>query len=91
MTEQILNKNSEPINQFDENGLRDGYWVKHYHQSKQLWYKGHYMNGLSHGYWESYFSNGILNYKGYYNRGHHCGYWRFYKSIGELSTVKYYI
>ena len=49
-------------------------------------------DGQRHGYWEVYWSNGMLWYKGNYINGKREGYWEWYKSDGgNLKHKDYYI
>jgi antitoxin component YwqK of YwqJK toxin-antitoxin module len=53
-------------------------------------FKGNYVNGKEHGYWEDYFSNGQLMFKGNYVNGKRHGYWEDYFSNGQLGYKGYY-
>lgn len=70
MNESILNKKEEPINQYDKNNERHGYWEVYYTNGNlacgNLAYKGNYSHGREIGYWENYHTNGKLYSKEFY-------------------------
>ena len=78
------------INQINEENNRHGYW-EHYGVDGNLFFKGHYDNGVMIGYWECYHGNGNLLYKGNYdNNGNRIGYWEWYYDNGELEEQIFY-
>ena len=50
---------SKDITPRNEKGEKHGYWETYYFNGN-LWYKGHYKNGIREGYWKWYYSNGDL-------------------------------
>lgn len=44
----------------DSKGLRQGLWVQQWKDSRKLFYKGEYKNGVPQGEWQRYYSNGKL-------------------------------
>ena len=65
----------QECNQYNENGLRHGYWEQYYYNGR-LWFKGNYVNGLQHDYWETYHDNGKLAYMGYFHMGKFIKYFK---------------
>jgi len=54
------------MNEYNDNDEMDGYWEK-YHSNGRLWYKGNFINGQFHGYWEWYNTrHGKLEEKEFY-------------------------
>jgi antitoxin component YwqK of YwqJK toxin-antitoxin module len=67
------------INQYNEHGLKEGYW-----SNGNLWYKGVFINGLKDGDWEFYHPNGKLWGKGYFVNDKFHDYWEWYTDSGNL-------
>jgi antitoxin component YwqK of YwqJK toxin-antitoxin module len=84
----MKNKDITPRN---EQGESHGYWEWYYFDNGQLCYKGNFVNGKRHSYWEVYYDNGQLCYKGNYVNGKLHGYWERYCRNGQLRDKQYYI
>ena len=48
-------------------------------------------NWIPHGYWEMYWSDGLLSCKGNWDNGKRNGYWEWYNSNGELIYKEFYL
>jgi antitoxin component YwqK of YwqJK toxin-antitoxin module len=72
----------QTINQYDSEGQQHGPWEEN--SCGKLLNKGEYVNGLEHGYWEYYWSDGQIMYKGNYNHGLSYGLWEYYRRDGIL-------
>ena len=75
-------------NQRNKEGNRHGYWE--YYENGNLFFKGHYDNGIMIGYWEVYHGNGNPWYKGQYHNGKLHGYWEWYYDNGKLEEQIFY-
>jgi antitoxin component YwqK of YwqJK toxin-antitoxin module len=53
------------MNQLNKNNNKDGHWEQ-YWSNGNLWYKGIYLNGKEHGYWELYSDENKVIDKKYY-------------------------
>ena len=72
------------MNQLNVKGLKDGPW-EIYHDGK-LVHKGHYENGVQHGYFEERDKRtGKLGSKGFYKNNKRFGYWEMYFDNGHLA------
>jgi antitoxin component YwqK of YwqJK toxin-antitoxin module len=47
-------------------------------------------SGRKQGYWESYYSDGVLQSKGLYKNDERHGIWEYYYSDGDLIKTKIY-
>lgn len=75
-------------NQFNNWGLRIGYWEE-YSPKIDLTTKGYYTNGVRDGYWES--SIGKSYYHGNYLNGEKDGYFIQFNENTKLITKTYFI
>jgi len=73
----------KPINQYDMEGNKQGYWEIIDKDGKLL--KGSYKDNKKDGIWKFYNVNGGLNYKGPYKDGLKDGIWEYYFWNGNLS------
>ncbi len=74
-SEDFFMKQDIIINQYNENGKRDGRWEVRYSDGR-LWSKVEYKNGIAHGFIESYqFLNGLIDLKGELRVGLRKGLW----------------
>ena len=73
------------INQFDDQGLRQGPWEESY-------CKGSFLHGERDGLWEFYYDhlNKIFRLKGSYLNGERTGTWNLHDMEGTLLTVTYH-
>lgn len=76
-------KDGKPINQYDLDGKKQGYW-EYYYNHGDLGSKGKYINDKMEGYWERYHYNGQLISKGSYVNDKKNGNWDYYNSDGSL-------
>ena len=81
--------NGKPINQYDMDGLKQGYWEE-YEEDDNSIQKGSYKDGKEDGYWEYYGENGNLTSKGLYKDGGLEGEWKFYNDAGVLDIISNY-
>lgn len=83
---------SDTLNQVDENGLKQGYWI-HYGSEKpedgylemDIYEEGHYVDNQKQGYWKRYNPGGILRLHGHYENGKPCGHYTKYYPNGTIS------
>jgi antitoxin component YwqK of YwqJK toxin-antitoxin module len=78
-------KDGNPINQYDNEGIKQGYWET-YWENGEIESKGNYVNNIQDGYWEDYWSNGGLYYKGSFKNGRVDGPWEYYNRNGNMSS-----
>ena len=78
-------KDGNPINQYDNEGIKQGYWET-YWENGEIESKGNYVNNIQDGYWEDYWSNGGLYYKGSFKNGRVDGPWEYYNRNGNISS-----
>ena len=73
------------INQYDENGLKQGYWDIYYGNDNIYFNSiGKYKNGKKYGVWEFYWDNGNIKYRGLFKDDKRDGMWEEYFSNGKL-------
>jgi antitoxin component YwqK of YwqJK toxin-antitoxin module len=58
---------------------------------KKLYINRYNSNGEPEGYWEGYYSNGVLWFKGSFVNGIRDGYWEIFYDNGELLTKGNYV
>jgi antitoxin component YwqK of YwqJK toxin-antitoxin module len=76
-------------NQTDSQGRKQGYWEET--DKYDLIWKGHYVDGLREGLWQTYFSNGILWKEEHYLNGKRHGLWKMYRRDGTLQEEVHYL
>jgi antitoxin component YwqK of YwqJK toxin-antitoxin module len=82
--------NGVRINQYDDDGRKQGYWEEEYGGDSTEWYdgevnaKGNYINDKKDGYWEYYWDTGELFKQGTYKDGKKDGIWEEYFKDGEF-------
>jgi antitoxin component YwqK of YwqJK toxin-antitoxin module len=80
------------MNEYNSNGLKDGYWEHVYARSRELASaKGNYINGKRHGYWEASHQNGKLCWVGSFDNGKQIGYWKDYYHNGNMCKKEFYL
>lgn len=76
-------KDGKPINQYDIDGNKQGYW-EHFYDNGKRDYNANFKNGQYHGYCEFYHPNGKLQSKGSYINGKFNGVWNDFDNKGRL-------
>ena len=82
---------AESINQYDENGLKVGYWIIKGHMVNATNYKpdqkieeGNYVANKRQGLWKKYHTNGHLKSEINYENNRPFGFYKLYYSSGEV-------
>ncbi|HRD39961.1 MAG TPA: hypothetical protein PLC65_15135 [Bacteroidia bacterium] len=75
--------------QFDSRGLKSGLWIE-YSRYGTIIIEEHYANGFRHGFYKSYYDNGILWCSGWYKEGKKEGEFRIYDQSGKLKQTRLY-
>lgn len=85
-----MSTSNKKINQFNAEGLRDGWWEHHYNNG-QLAAKGNYINGIRDGWWEGWWYNGKMAYMGNVTNGNKFGFWKNYNQSECLTHIDFYV
>ena len=81
----------KPINQYDKDGQRNGYW-EIYYDKNHLMQKGNYINGVMEGDWTYFHSDGSIWYEEEFINGNTGSKTiLYYYEDGELESKKLYV
>ena len=76
------------INQYDYNGIKQGYWESYYFigdgNRVRILKKGNYKGGYMVGVWDEFYDNGQLRSSIYYVNGKKDGVWEIYRQNGNI-------
>ncbi|MFC2096132.1 toxin-antitoxin system YwqK family antitoxin [Bacteroidota bacterium] len=85
-----IGQNTETKNQVDANGLKQGYWGKHY-SNGNLQYSGNFKNNQPIGEFKRYDQEGVLKVEMIYKENSHKVYTKFYYPGKMIQAEGYYI
>lgn len=86
-----IDRYGKPINQYDEQGKREGKWEKYYYGGKlNPMYTGTYIDGQKEGTWTTYYPSGKIETKATYYNGRLDGNLETYTENGQLESKKTY-
>jgi antitoxin component YwqK of YwqJK toxin-antitoxin module len=75
----------DTINQKDANGLKQGYWIVYYPDSKIKKEEGKYVNNKKEGVWKFYYPSGTIKQEVTYKDNKPDGYVKIYYENGKVS------
>ena len=76
---------NDTINQSDNEGLKQAYWVIKFDKSEQTFEEGRYIDNNKEGVWKQYLVNGTLISEITYKNNEPSGYAKMYYSNGQLA------
>lgn len=79
---------ADTINRVDENGLKQGLWIRYYDATSSIKSKGFYLDNVPEGPYWRYFENGQLKETGKYNKQNHIGQQVTYYENGQLESIR---
>jgi antitoxin component YwqK of YwqJK toxin-antitoxin module len=86
----LFSQTDTVFNQFDKNGLKQGYWKKEFPNGK-LMYKGFFKDGKPQGEMRRYYETGELKAVLQYGAGEKRVHGKIFYDTGELASEGYYI
>ncbi len=76
---------TDTLNKTDANGLKQGYWITYYPNSKIKQEEGKYINNKKEGVWKFYYPSGKIKQEVTYKNNRPDGYVKIYYENGNLS------
>lgn len=78
----------EHINQFDDKGLKHGYWKNFVYHSDTIASEESYSHGIRNGFCRYFYITGVLRSEGVFKNGSEIGLWNFYSYYDYSPILK---
>ena len=83
-------QHTDTINRIDENGLKQGLWIKYYDKTTSVKSKGFYVDNQPEGRCETYYESGQLKGRFVFKSGNYFGPQIHYYENGKPNRIQYY-